>query len=140
MGRLEQVSDRLELVSDRLELVTGRLALVADRLDLADRDALPAHRERRRVLAEIDAADDALHLRRDGDRLAVGARGIDRNGVGAVRPGHAVGALAVPSEGLRSGIDWKVNLGVLVLLLVLVISLVAVLIFLILPGIPDTPF
>ncbi len=36
-------------------------------------------------------------------------------------------------KGLRSGIDWKVNLGVLVLLLVLVISLVAVLAFLILP-------
>jgi hypothetical protein len=36
-------------------------------------------------------------------------------------------------KGLRSGIDWKVNLGVLVLLLVLVISVVAVLAFLILP-------
>jgi spermidine synthase len=36
-------------------------------------------------------------------------------------------------EGLRSGIDWKVNLGVLVLLLVLAISLAAVLAFLILP-------
>lgn len=36
-------------------------------------------------------------------------------------------------QGLRAGIDWKVNLGVLVLLLVLVISLVAVLVFLILP-------
>jgi spermidine synthase len=36
-------------------------------------------------------------------------------------------------KGLRSGIDWKVNLGVLVLLLVLVISLVAVLAFLVLP-------
>lgn len=36
-------------------------------------------------------------------------------------------------EGLRRGIDWKVNLGVLVLLLVLAISLVAVLSFLILP-------
>jgi spermidine synthase len=36
-------------------------------------------------------------------------------------------------EGLRNGIDWKVNLGVLVLLLVLAISLVAVLAFLILP-------
>jgi spermidine synthase len=35
--------------------------------------------------------------------------------------------------GLRKGIDWKVNLGVLVLLLVLVISLCAVLIFLVLP-------
>jgi len=35
--------------------------------------------------------------------------------------------------GLRAGIDWKVNLGVLVLLLVLVISLVAVLVFLVLP-------
>ena len=35
--------------------------------------------------------------------------------------------------GLRNGIDWKVNLGVLVLLLVLVISLIAVLAFLILP-------
>lgn len=35
--------------------------------------------------------------------------------------------------GLRHGIDWKVNLGVLVLLLVLVISLLAVLAFLILP-------
>ena len=34
---------------------------------------------------------------------------------------------------MRQGIDWKVNLGVLVLLLVLVISLVAVLAFLILP-------
>jgi spermidine synthase len=36
-------------------------------------------------------------------------------------------------KGLRSGIDWKVNLGVLVLLLVLAISLVAVLVFLVLP-------
>src|SRR5258706_616163 len=36
-------------------------------------------------------------------------------------------------EGLRNGIDWKVNLGVLVLFLVLAISLVAVLAFLILP-------
>jgi len=36
-------------------------------------------------------------------------------------------------QGLRNGIDWKVNLGVLVLLLVLVISLVAVLGFLVLP-------
>lgn len=35
--------------------------------------------------------------------------------------------------GLRRGIDWKVNLGVLVLLLVLMISLCAVLAFLILP-------
>jgi len=35
--------------------------------------------------------------------------------------------------GVRSGIDWKVNLGVLVLLLVLLISFVAVLAFLILP-------
>jgi spermidine synthase len=36
-------------------------------------------------------------------------------------------------QGLRRGIDWKVNLGVLVLVLVLVISLAAVLGFLILP-------
>jgi spermidine synthase len=36
-------------------------------------------------------------------------------------------------KGLREGIDWKVNLGVLVLMLVLVISLVAVLAFLVLP-------
>jgi spermidine synthase len=36
-------------------------------------------------------------------------------------------------KGLRDGIDWKVNLGVLVLFLVLVISLVAVLVFLVLP-------
>ncbi|MFZ0774450.1 MAG: hypothetical protein WCA49_20360 [Candidatus Sulfotelmatobacter sp.] len=36
-------------------------------------------------------------------------------------------------EGLQNGIDWKVNLGVLVLILVLVISLLAVLGFLILP-------
>jgi hypothetical protein len=36
-------------------------------------------------------------------------------------------------KGLRGGIDWKVNLGVLVLLLVLLISLVAVLAFLVLP-------
>ena len=37
------------------------------------------------------------------------------------------------TQGLRNGIDWKVNLGVLVLILVLVISLLAVLAFLILP-------
>jgi len=36
-------------------------------------------------------------------------------------------------KGLREGIDWKVNLGVLVLLLMLVISFCAVLVFLILP-------
>jgi len=36
-------------------------------------------------------------------------------------------------QGLQEGIDWKVNLGVLVLLLVLVISFAAVLAFLILP-------
>jgi spermidine synthase len=36
-------------------------------------------------------------------------------------------------KGLREGIDWKVNLGVLVLFLVLGISIVAVLVFLILP-------
>ena len=36
-------------------------------------------------------------------------------------------------KGLRSGIDWKVNLGVLVLLLVLAISAVAVVAFLVLP-------
>lgn len=36
-------------------------------------------------------------------------------------------------EGLRKGIDWKVNLGILVLLLVLIISICAVLLFLILP-------
>ena len=36
-------------------------------------------------------------------------------------------------KGLQQGIDWKVNLGVLVLILVLVISFVAVLAFLILP-------
>jgi spermidine synthase len=36
-------------------------------------------------------------------------------------------------QGLRHGIDWKVNLGVLVLLLVLAISFVAVVAFLILP-------
>ncbi|HEY1657060.1 MAG TPA: hypothetical protein VGG14_01830 [Candidatus Sulfotelmatobacter sp.] len=37
------------------------------------------------------------------------------------------------NEDLRSGIDWKVNLGVLVLLIVLAISIVAVAFFLILP-------
>jgi spermidine synthase len=36
-------------------------------------------------------------------------------------------------QGLRKGIDWKVNLGVLVLMLVLIISVCAVLLFLILP-------
>ena len=45
-----------------------------------------------------------------------------------LKAGQILGA-----EGLRRGIDWKVNLGVLVLLLVLAISLVAVLSFLILP-------
>ena len=42
-------------------------------------------------------------------------------------------AQVLGEKGLRAGIDWKVNLGVLVLLLVLVISLVAVLAFLVLP-------
>jgi len=37
------------------------------------------------------------------------------------------------NENLEAGVDWKVNLGVLVLLLVLAISLVAVVLFLILP-------
>jgi spermidine synthase len=36
-------------------------------------------------------------------------------------------------RGLKQGIDWKVNLGVLVLLFVLIISLAAVLVFLVLP-------
>src|SRR5258708_28335358 len=36
-------------------------------------------------------------------------------------------------QGLRQAIDWKVNLGVLVLLLVLVISVIAVIAFLVLP-------
>ena len=45
-----------------------------------------------------------------------------------LKPGQILG-----EQGLREGIDWKVNLGVLVLLLVLVISLAAVLLFLILP-------
>ncbi len=45
-----------------------------------------------------------------------------------LKPGQILG-----EQGLRHGIDWKVNLGVLVLLLVLVISLIAVLAFLILP-------
>lgn len=40
---------------------------------------------------------------------------------------------AFGDEGLRQGIDWKVNLGVLVLGMVLVISVVAVLVFLIVP-------
>jgi spermidine synthase len=45
-----------------------------------------------------------------------------------LKPGQILG-----EEGVQGAIDWKVNLGVLVLLLVLVISLVAVLVFLILP-------
>jgi len=45
-----------------------------------------------------------------------------------LKPGQILG-----EKGLQSGIDWKVNLGVLVLLLVLVISICAVLAFLILP-------
>jgi spermidine synthase len=45
-----------------------------------------------------------------------------------LKPGQILG-----ERGLHPGIDWKVNLGVLVLLLVLVISLVAVLAFLVLP-------
>src|SRR5262252_5289607 len=40
---------------------------------------------------------------------------------------------AFGDEGLRQGIDWKVNLGVLVLGMVLVISLCAVLVFLVVP-------
>jgi spermidine synthase len=45
-----------------------------------------------------------------------------------LKPGQILG-----EKGLRDGIDWKVNLGVLVLLLVLVISVIAVLAFLVLP-------
>ncbi len=46
-----------------------------------------------------------------------------------LKPGQILGDAALQ----RHGIDWKVNLGVLVLILVLVISLAAVLAFLILP-------
>lgn len=45
-----------------------------------------------------------------------------------LKPGQILG-----EKGLREGIDWKVNLGVLVLFLVLAISVVAVVAFLILP-------
>jgi len=45
-----------------------------------------------------------------------------------LKPGQILG-----ENGLKHGIDWKVNLGVLVLLLVLIISVCAVLAFLILP-------
>jgi spermidine synthase len=45
-----------------------------------------------------------------------------------LKPGQILG-----ENGLQHGIDWKVNLGVLVLLLVLIISVCAVLAFLILP-------
>jgi spermidine synthase len=45
-----------------------------------------------------------------------------------LKPGQILG-----NEDLQAGMDWKVNLGVLVLLLVLAISLVAVVAFLILP-------
>ena len=45
-----------------------------------------------------------------------------------LKPGQILG-----ESGLKQGIDWKVNLGVLVLILVLLISLVAVLAFLIVP-------
>src|SRR4029077_8038433 len=48
-------------------------------------------------------ADGALHLGGNGDRLAVGAGGIDRQGVVAVRPGDAVIALAVPGKALVAG-------------------------------------
>src|SRR5581483_6845289 len=74
--------------------------LSADRLDGADRIILATDQHLRRVLAEIDAADGALDLGRDRDGLTVGAVGVDRHGVIAVRPSDAVGALAVPGEGL----------------------------------------
>ena len=45
-----------------------------------------------------------------------------------LKPGQILG-----EKGLRGGIDWKVNLGVLVLFLVLLISVIAVLAFLVLP-------
>jgi hypothetical protein len=45
-----------------------------------------------------------------------------------LKPGQVLG-----EKGLKQGIDWKVNLGVLVLLLVLVISVLAALLFLVLP-------
>src|ERR1700722_2398692 len=45
-----------------------------------------------------------------------------------LKPGQILG-----EKGLREGIDWKVNLGVLVLFLVLIISLLAVMGFLVLP-------
>src|SRR5271169_6972016 len=79
------------------------IAAAVDRLDRADRVVLSADRDLRRVLADIDRADGALHLRGNGDRLAVGAGGVDRQGVVAVRPSDAVIALAIPGIGLAAG-------------------------------------
>src|SRR3974390_1167910 len=79
-------------------------SLTADRLNLADRNALSADRQSRRILAGVDAADDALDLGGDGDRLPAGVRGVDGDVVGAVGPRHPVVALAVPGEGLAAGV------------------------------------
>src|SRR5580692_9031822 len=79
------------------------IAAAVDRLDRADRVDLSADRDLKRVLADIDRADGALHLRGNGDRLAVGPDRIDRQSVVAIRPGDAVIALAVPRIGLAAG-------------------------------------
>ena len=90
---------------ERAQSAVAAQAAAVDRLDCADRIALTADDDLRRILAEIDAADRSLSLRRDGDGLTVGAGRRDRERVLAGRPGDAIVALAVPAIGLASAVQ-----------------------------------
>src|SRR5579883_1072775 len=90
LQRLEQIADAgVERADRAVEAAEAAEGAVADRLDLADRNALAAHGHGRRILVDVDPADHALHLCRDSDRLSVGARSVDRQGVAAVWPGRS---------------------------------------------------
>src|ERR1700722_13719595 len=69
----DAVADAVGVVANA---AANAVAAAVDRLDRAERVALSADRDLRRVLADIDRADGALHLGGNGDRLAVGAGGI----------------------------------------------------------------
>ena len=87
-----------------------------------------AVRTRSRIHSPSDRQQRSLRFRA---QLRLQRRARDRQRAFfffTLKPGQILG-----EKGLRGGIDWKVNLGVLVLLLVLAISLVAVLVFLVLP-------
>src|ERR1700733_10368606 len=113
-GRLQQLAQAVDAAVEAADRAvetaqaardTAAAAAVIDRLDRADRVALAADRELRRVLREIDAGYRALHQCRDGDRLAAGIGRGDRQCVLAVGLSDAVRALAVPGIALRAGVQ-----------------------------------